>query len=279
MAEDYPKTPANTVNRYRARGKYDYATIHNIVDTAPVLHIAFNPLPTTDPTSDPFPIILPMIGCTGSYDARTSSQASDPQSTYQDVYIHGYVSSRFFKLPSHSAAPDQPDDSSTTTTPVTISATLLDGLVLALTPNHHSMNYRSALLYGHSALVTDPAEKLWAMRRITDNVLPQRWTNTRVPPTPAENTSTSILRVRITTASAKVRSGNVGRGDRKDLADDDMRARVWTGVVPYVGLWRDPVPADSNRVVGLPGYIARWREGENNGAEQYALMAAEGKPT
>jgi nitroimidazol reductase NimA-like FMN-containing flavoprotein (pyridoxamine 5'-phosphate oxidase superfamily) len=77
--------------------------------------------------------------------------------------------------------------------PLTIAATHLDGLVLALTPNHHSYNYRSAILHGFGMPVTDVEEKLWAMERITNNVVDERWENTRVPPTKTEMTSKNIL--------------------------------------------------------------------------------------
>jgi hypothetical protein len=83
----------------------------------------------------------------------------------------------------------------------------LDGLVLSLTPFHNSCNYRSAVVYGHAQLVSDRAEALYAMQKITDNLLPQRWDKSRVPPTEAELKSTSILRVRIASASAKIRVG------------------------------------------------------------------------
>lgn len=115
--------------------------------------------------------------------------------------------------------------------PLTIAATHLDGLVLALTPNNHSYNYRSAILHGFAVPVTSEAEKLWAMEAITNGVVAERWDNSRVPPTKAEMVSTQILRVKIVDASAKVRKGGPGEA-REDLRDLEMRGRTWVGVVP-----------------------------------------------
>ncbi|MCJ1397378.1 hypothetical protein MMC11_000571 [Xylographa trunciseda] len=255
MAE-YTKTARNTVNRYRGRGAYDYETIHTIVNTAPILHVSFNP------PADPFPTILPMIGCMGSFKDPFASA-----STPLDLYLHGYVSSRLMRLPSASDAAEEEEG-----TPLCIAATLLDGLVLALTPNHHSMNYRSAVLHGHAMLVTDPDEKLYAMQLVTNNVIPDRWVNSRVPPNKVEMQSTSILRVAIVDASAKVRSGGPGE-DRKDEKDEAVRERVWTGVVPTWTAYGEPVPAEKNRVA-LPAHVSGLVEGCNRENERKAREAA-----
>ncbi len=70
--------------------------------------------------------------------------------------------------------------------PLTVAATHLDGLVLALTPNHHSYNYRSAILHGYAKPVVDEGEKMWAMEKITNGVVDERWENSRIPPTKTE---------------------------------------------------------------------------------------------
>ena len=72
--------------------------------------------------------------------------------------------------------------------PVSIAATKVDGIVLSLTPNSHSYNYRSAILFGYATLVTNKEKKLWAMKLITNSILPGRWENTRVPPDGAART-------------------------------------------------------------------------------------------
>lgn len=161
------------------QGTYDYPTIHTLINTCPVLHVSF-----VDP-EHPFPVVLPMLGCTGSF----SSPDDDPLTTSQDIYIHGYVSGRIFKT-SKSSSESQG-------LPITIAATFLDGLVLSLTPFHNSCNYRSAVVYGYAELVEDEEEKMYGMERITENIAPGRWEKSRVPPTKTEMNSTSILRVRV----------------------------------------------------------------------------------
>jgi nitroimidazol reductase NimA-like FMN-containing flavoprotein (pyridoxamine 5'-phosphate oxidase superfamily) len=128
----------------------------------------------------PFPVVLPMLGCTGNF----SNQAADPNTTEQDLYIHGYVSGRIFRSGKEGL-------------PITVAASFLDGLVLSLTPFHNSCNYRSAIVYGYASLVEEEEEALYAMKKITDNLIPQRWEKSRTPPTSAELKSTSILRIKI----------------------------------------------------------------------------------
>jgi nitroimidazol reductase NimA-like FMN-containing flavoprotein (pyridoxamine 5'-phosphate oxidase superfamily) len=124
--------------------------------------------------------MLPMLGFMGSF----NSPAAPPVGEALDLYLHGYISSRLMKLGGTSPSEEEG-------LPLTIAATHLDGLVLALTPNHHSYNYRSAILHGFATPVVEEKEKLWAMERITNGVLDERWENTRVPPTKVEMTSTS----------------------------------------------------------------------------------------
>ena len=111
------------------------------------------------------------------------------------------------------------------------------------------------------------------MRLLTNNLLPSRWENSRVPPTQAELSSTSILRVRIASASAKVRSGGPSE-DRADLKDAALRERCWTGVVPYWGTWGEPVPGKENGCEAVEGYIEGWRVRETAGARGAAFAAA-----
>jgi hypothetical protein len=111
------------------------------------------------------------------------------------------------------------------------------------------------------------------MQLLTDNLLPSRWANSRVPPTPAELSSTSILRVRIASASAKIRAGGPSE-DRKDLADKELKQKCWTGVVPYWGTWGEPVPGKENGREEVEGYIEAWRVKETGGARGRAFEAA-----
>ncbi len=156
--------------------------------------------------------------------------------------------------------------------PLTVAATHLDGLVLSLTPNSHSYNYRSAILFGHATLVTSVEEKLYAMELITNSIVPQRWSNTRTPPNAAEMQSTSVLRVRISTGSAKIREGGP-HDERGDLEDGGLVERVWTGVVPVYSVLGEPVASGYNVLGEVPGYIEGWRGEVNKEAEGYAREA------
>jgi hypothetical protein len=114
------------------------------------------------------------------------------------------------------------------------------------------------------------------MHRITANMLPGRWENSRTPPTPAELSSTSILRVRVASASAKIRVGGPSE-DRADLKDGELVKKTWTGVVPYWGMWGAPVEGEKNGRAEVEGYIEEWRVRENEGAKGYAFEAVEMK--
>ncbi|KAM3539814.1 hypothetical protein ARSEF1564_007255 [Beauveria bassiana] len=261
----YGKTSMNGVIRYRNRGKYDYETIHSIVDKTPILHVSYSPKSNNssadDSEIDEFPVILPMMGFTGDFENRDCDAASP-----RWLYLHGYVSARMMRT----AGAHDGDEG--TGMPICVAATLFDGVVLALTPNHHSCNYRSAVVFGRAHVVTDDKERLWAMERITDNLVPGRWANTRCP-NATERKSTGILRVEIVSASAKIRTGSTGE-DRKDLADHEMRRRVWAGAVPTYLVWGEPVPAETNMTDGLPGYLDEWRTRETAEAKEYACSVA-----
>ncbi|KAH6876166.1 5-nitroimidazole antibiotic resistance protein [Alternaria rosae] len=250
---EYPKTAVNKLGRLANRGAYDYATIHSLVNACPILHVSF-----VDP-EHPFPVVLPMLGCTGNYE----DQSADPSNTPQTLYIHGYVSGRIFKSGKNSSGNGLP---------ITVAASFLDGLVLSLTPFHNSCNYRSAIVYGYAELVEDPDEALYAMKAITDNLLPQRWEKSRTPPTTAELKSTSILKIKIESASAKIRTGGPSE-DRNDVKDRELVKKTWTGVVPYWGTWGEPVPGEENGCEEVEGYIEGWRVGETGRARGYAFEA------
>ncbi|KAG5927429.1 hypothetical protein E4U42_002264 [Claviceps africana] len=277
MAEQaFRKTLLNTVNRYRHRGVYDYETVHDIIDKTPILHISFSPSASgggngneneneyENDTQSWYPVILPMLGCTGDFDNRDNAASSGAP---RDIYLHGYVSSRLMRLASTHAA-----DVSDQGMPVCVAATLLDGLVLALTPNHHSCNYRSVVAYGRAHVVTDEAERQWAMELIMDNMVPGRWAATR-PPSRVEQRRTGILRVQVVSASAKVRVGTTGE-ERADLRDEAMRRRVWAGVVPAHLVWGEPVAAPTNLMEPTPRYIEEWRKRETLEAQEYARAVA-----
>ncbi|ROT34895.1 hypothetical protein SODALDRAFT_329097 [Sodiomyces alkalinus F11] len=255
---EYPKQPYGTVNRYSPRASYALRTIHGIINSCPILHVSFNP-----PDSS-FPTILPMIGQMGSFDRPSADEGQ-----VLDLYLHGYVSSRIINTTRKTTgAADEPDG-----LPVCVAASHLDGLVLALTPNSHSYNYRSAVLFGHATLVEDTAEKLYAMELMTDAVVPGRWSNSRVPPNAAEMSSTGVLRVRITTGSAKIRAGPPS-DDRHDLENPDVVGRVWTGVVPVHTTFGSPIPGPYNAVTDVPPYLQDTIDEWNQSGAESAMEAA-----
>lgn len=206
-----------------------------------------------------------MIGCTGRFDESTDVQ---PDDGYRSIYLHGYVSSRIMRLSKNGDSSGEASG-----IPVCVSATLMDGVVLALTPNHHSCNYRSAVIFGHASVVDNEAERLYAMELITNNLVPERWQHTRYP-NKTELKSTGILRLDIHSASAKVRTGTTGEA-REDLKNEEMRKDVWAGVIPMHTRFGSPVPAPTNLVKSVPKYIDGWIAEANNTAEKYCVNASQ----
>jgi nitroimidazol reductase NimA-like FMN-containing flavoprotein (pyridoxamine 5'-phosphate oxidase superfamily) len=241
-------------------GQYEYQQVYPIIDEAPILHVAFQTSPDQDDFA--FPVILPMLGCTGNFQEEPDSDGR------RSIYLHGYVSSRIMRLSRQSTDPDAEPSG----IPICVSATLMDGIVLALTPNHHSCNYRSVVAYGHAQVVEDEAERLYAMELITDNLVPERWQHTRYP-NKTELKSTGILRVDIHSASAKVRTGTTGEA-REDIKDEEMRKKVWAGVVPTKVVYGSPVPAPTNMFPGTPDYIQNWVDSWNQKVDKYSVEAA-----
>ena len=233
-------------------GTYDLGAIHSIINTTSVLHVSFAPSP-----EQPFPAILPMIGVMGSFD-YPSSGIDEPL----DCYLHGYVSSRVMRL-----ARESPNG-----LPICVAATKVDGLVLSLTPNSHSYNYRSAVLQGYAKPVETDEEKVYAMQLITNSVVNRRWENTRTPPDNVEMTSTTILRVKVETGSGKIRQGGP-HDEAKDENRSDVTEKVWTGVVPVYEAFDAPVPSATNKVKQVPAYLASYVSESNAGNRESALEA------
>ena len=199
-----------------------------------------------------------MIGQMASFDYPSAS-IDEPL----DCYLHGYVSSRIMNLARASEGEGLP---------ICVAASKVDGLVLSLTPNSHSYNYRSAILHGYAKLVTDEAEKLWAMELITNFVLPDRWKHSRIPPDKAEMSSTVILKVRIVDGSGKIRDGGVS-DERKDADNTEVTERVWTGVVPVYETFGEPIPSVSNKVEEVPEYVTSYVAKMNEKNRDYATSA------
>lgn len=261
----YARTAQSAINRHKERGEtslhtlfhsrasanptsstqqghYDHETVHSIINSTPVAHVSFIPDPT-----NPLPVVLPMIARVGNF----------PSDDEPAVYVHGYVSARMFR-PNTGRDPSSSDEG----LPVCIAATKIDNLVLALTPFNHSYDYRSAVIHGTATLLdpgtkSDPKNReeiIYAMQIITDGMVQGRWAGSRTPPDESEIAATRILKVRITSASAKIRDSGV-KDDAKDLKNEETKGRVWTGVIPYVEMLGMPVAAETNEVVSVPAYI------------------------
>ncbi len=209
---DFPITPLNQVKRLPQRAAYDRDTIYAIVDAVPFCHVAF--------VQAGQPYIIPINH------ARQADR----------LYLHGSPHSRLLQ---HIHASE----------PVSVAVTLLDGLVLARSIFHHSVNYRSALLFGRGRLIDDPAEKMDALRLISEHILPGRWDDVRQP-NPKELAVTAVAVIEIESASAKTRQGMP-----EDLPED-LDLPVWAGVLPLALGYAAPQPDElTGPSTPFPDYI------------------------
>lgn len=193
---EFEKTPRNKVKRIPKRGHYDAATIYGILDEAFVCHVGF--------VLDGQPFVIPTAyGREGDV-----------------IYLHGATTSRMMKALE-------------TGMPVCITVTHLDGIVLARSLFNSSMNYRSAVVFGTATLVPDE-KKNHALLVVSEQILKDRWEEARLP-TAKELKATSVLAVKIDSASAKIREGAPG----DDKADYDLS--VWAGVMPMRTVFDAPI--------------------------------------
>jgi uncharacterized protein len=184
----YQPTPRTTVRRLKKRAVYDKAAVHAILDEGFICHVGF--------VVETQPYVIPTIY------ARHD----------ETLYFHGAVASRTLKTLA-------------TGVDVCLTVTLMDGLVLARSAFHHSMNYRSVVVLGNARLVQDPDERMRALRVITDHAVPGRWDEVRGP-NELELKQTSVLALALEEVSAKVRSGPPVDDD------EDYSLPIWAGVVP-----------------------------------------------
>lgn len=184
---DLAETERSRLRRAADRGSFDRSLAYSILDEALVAHVGI--------ATGRGPVVLPMTY--GRIDDR--------------LYLHGAVGNALLRAG--------------TDAEVCATVTLLDGLVLARSAFHHSMNYRCVVLYGTATKVTDDAEKLAAFDAIVDHALPGRSAEAR-PADPGELRTTLVLRLPIVEGSVKVR----GHGVVDDA--DDLDLPVWAGVVP-----------------------------------------------
>jgi hypothetical protein len=134
---------------------------------------------------------------------------------------------------------------------VCLTVTLVDGLVLARSAFHHSINYRSVVIFGHAKLVEDSTEKLNALHAFTDHIVPDRWPDVR-PPTDSELRATTVLKVPLIEVSAKVRTG-------PPLDDEeDYQLSIWAGVLPLSVMPGSPVDDERPNGIKSPDYVRNY---------------------
>jgi hypothetical protein len=210
---EFEQTSRNQVRRIAKRGKYDKETIYRILDEAFLCHVSFS--------IDGQPFIIPTLF------ARVEDS----------IYIHGSHISRMLKTLSEGVR-------------ICLCVTLVDGLVLARSAFHHSMNYRSAVVFGTGKLVDSEAEKLLALKAISDNLLPERWEDCRQPNAKELNV-TSVIRIEIEEASAKIREG-------MPVDDDsDMNLPIWAGILPISQKFSKPIADEKlSAKIPLPNYLS-----------------------
>lgn len=184
----YAPTSRTKVRRLAKRGSYDKAVVHSILDEGLLCHVGFS--------VEDQPYVIPTLY------ARAGER----------LYLHGSAVSRMLKTLAEGVD-------------VCVTVTLVDAYVLARSAFHHSMNYRSVVVLGRAQLVTDDAERMDALRILTNHIIPNRWEEVREP-NELEMRQTAVLRLPLEEVSAKIRSG-----EPKD-DEEDYALPVWGGIVP-----------------------------------------------
>jgi len=212
----FPQTSRTNLKRLPKRGHYDRDTVYGILDEGFICHIGF--------VVDEQPFVIP----TGY--ARVDD----------NLFIHGSQASRMLRALANGVD-------------ACVTVTLVDGLVLARSAFHHSINYRSVVVFGRATLVEDTEEKNSALFAFSEQVIRGRWNDVREP-TESELKQTSVLRMSLTEASAKVRSG-------PPLDDEeDYAMSTWAGVIPLRLVADQPIadprlPAD----ISAPAYAVAYK--------------------
>jgi nitroimidazol reductase NimA-like FMN-containing flavoprotein (pyridoxamine 5'-phosphate oxidase superfamily) len=212
---DFTPTERTQVKRLPKRGKYERETVFAILDAGFVCHVGFS--------VDGQPYVIP----------TNYGRSGDT------VYLHGSAASRMLRTLSEGV-------------PVGVTVTHVDGLVLARSAFHHSVNYRSVVILGTARLVTDPAEKMEALRVFTEHVMKGRWDDVRQP-TEQELKATTVLALPLEEVSAKVRTG----GPIDD--EEDYALPVWAGVLPLETVAKEPLADPQRRNnPAVPEYLKKY---------------------
>lgn len=216
--DEYSKTELNQVRRKPDRARYDKDTVYRIIDEALICHVGF--------VHDHQPFVIPM----------THARRNDA------LYLHGAKASR---LLTHVQEGN----------PLCLSFALLDGIVFARSALYHSLNYRSAVVFGRGKLVESEEEKLQALEALTEHVARGRWKDARQP-NQTELSAVSVIAVQIESASAKIRSGPPS--DK----EEDYQLSIWAGVLPIRQQALDPINDPRLKAaVAIPAYIADYKRG------------------
>lgn len=199
------------LRRSHERGRYDRASLDAVLDATPLCHVGY--------LLDGKPAVTPTLHWREG----------------DHVYWHGSSASRALR------AAEGLD--------VCLTVTLLDGLVLARSAFHHSVNYRSAMLFGRASIVANPDEKAEKLKNFVEGVVPGRWDDLR-PMTSQEVKATTILSIPIDEASAKIRAG----GPIDD--EEDYALPIWAGTIPFETSIGTPMPDPRNLAgVDLPDHL------------------------
>jgi nitroimidazol reductase NimA-like FMN-containing flavoprotein (pyridoxamine 5'-phosphate oxidase superfamily) len=208
---DLSSTPRTELGRHRERGRTDRSDLQAVLDAGLICHlgVVVNGAPRVLPTG---------YGRLGDL-----------------MYLHGSSANSSFTAGSGQE--------------VCVTVTHLDGLVCARSVFNHSMNYRSAMIFGVARLVTDPAERTMALRAITEHLAPGQWSYARQP-SKKELAATSVLALPLAEASVKIRGG--GPSDEPE----DCALDIWAGVVPVTTGFGAPEPDAALRPgIGVPRHI------------------------
>ncbi|KAH8690695.1 hypothetical protein BGW36DRAFT_411500 [Talaromyces proteolyticus] len=279
----YTQKRLNTVRIHKDRGHYDYATVHSITNLTLVSHVAFN-VKDEEGDGEDTPINLPLTCVLGSYnpeidyenisDAQLHSEHQKSMRTGSvEAYLHGNAGSMLYKAIKASEH---------RSVKVCITSTKVDGVVLVLTPNGHSLNYRSAVIHGTASIVPPEqvAKRRWAMRLLTNHMSPGRWEAT-YPVAESAMKYVQVIEVQIRTASAKIRASNIGGFDPAVALGQSpgwQHKDIWSGIIPLYEVLGSPI---SSGVMGAQGesedalkQVEDWLSRQNEDSKSYAEAAA-----